>query len=139
MGSSGWPAFLGLSCLLLRRSCLATLSLMTGLASEAEGQRSDCTVMTSFPTLTSRRSSTKPGDDEFAGLCCFLLPHSHTVCYVSNLCPSCVLFFFLFYSSTPAVFSKGDGGNIPLSESSAKARERSPHRYLLLGNQALFG
>lgn len=36
MGSSGCPAFLGLSCLLLRRSCLATVSLMTGLASEAE-------------------------------------------------------------------------------------------------------
>lgn len=48
-----------------------------------------------------------------------------------------LLSFFLFSSSTTAVFSgaDGDGGNIPLSESSAQARERSSHCYLLLGNQ----
>lgn len=69
--------------------------------------------------------------------CCFFFTSSfpHRVLRVQPL-PE-LLSFFLFSSSTTAVFSgaDGDGGNIPLSESSAQACERSSHRYLLLGNQ----
>lgn len=41
MGSSGWPAFIGRSCLLLRSSCFAKLSLMTGFASAVKSAQEE--------------------------------------------------------------------------------------------------